>query len=682
MRPSGSKAALSRKNNISTKKVLVQTTLPLQGLHLTASSKANVIDGGQQLNSSKTISSNYPTTSTTQEAQSKQMCITEKSIVTTGCNIEGVVKPTSKPSSPPICARLQHKSVSNSSNDVIMILSDSEEASKELDNALSWPESGLNVGRHSDHNQIQSSSLSHEVVKSFSLDSKDSMYEGLSELKKMVDPHHCSRRSVIDLRDEDESSPGPSTSDSDDDGIPLMERFASMASERPGNARKKAVTESESDDNAVQVYRSSRKPDFLSMSEEDSGSGSEDSESQFPPVPNVLQRSYSAPADGRPILSKSIQMRNCKVMLRKCCSAQDATRFTSDVDIDTEKSVRNVSDSNHKAFSTQKVKRSLSCGSINADAFLPNVACVSDMPEKMSPTPMDISDSDLPVSPESTDLRKPVITHIHEKALEHNELQVQFLEKGNQHLLPPRRQTDNATNQCRPNSSCSVLQAKPTVHSISESKTTDLPPSLMPLARRQMPVATVAPMGFPASTSGQPAKNTDSSHELTKKKQLLLPPRKLPSNRRKVPTFENCQAQFKNPNDYSCTVERSPADLLSTIMPGNSTQTLKETMPTLTTKPLSAAASASVNRVIIKPKVPFRMNDFHIKVLSWDPQWFLYPQESEDRQLLCPSPAAWFPDNLRVPLVFPSIDQYCQIFSPLLLVEVWEEVNYTLAYTT
>lgn len=659
-----SRATLSRSRDISTEKKLIQTTLITQGSQLSASSEASAIGGDQQLSSSKMISSshNYATAVSTKETPSIQFRIKEKVEVAPSL---------------PIHAELQHKSVPNSSHEVILI-SDSEETNEEpkgVPSGVVQSDSPCNVRHHevciasmtsndppARPVQSQSSSL-HGAVKSYSLDSEDSMCEGLSELKKMVDP---ARQSVIDLRDGDESRPDQSSSDSDDDAIPVMERFANMTNpvtEQSGNASKQAV-ESDSDE-SVHMYRRCKKASFLSLSEE--GSGSEESDSESSLASGVVPKLYRLPVCGTVSSKQILPMRDCKVVVRKCCNVRDR-KFSSGINAEAEKvspCPMDISDSDISNCSMEKIEKSTN---IDTEAFLP--AVTSDV---MSPCPMDISDSDLP--------EEPIANLVSKKAVEKGESKGQVIE--NQHMLR-RWYNEDTTNQCHPDSSHSVLSARSAVCSPLVPNTADHSHSLQPLVGRQMPVATVTPMGFPAMASDCTAKNAESSQELPKRKQLL-PARKLPSNRRKVPTFENCQAQFlpgpfKNPNDYSCAVERS-TDLLSTIMPcsSNTRQVPKGgATPAVSVKPAASPASISVNRVIIKPKVPFRMNDFHIRVLSWDPQWFLYPQESEDRQLMCPSPP-WFPPTLSVPLVFHSIDQYCEVFSPLLLIEVWEEVSYNVS---
>ena len=75
-----------------------------------------------------------------------------------------------------------------------------------------------------------------------------------------------------------------------------------------------------------------------------------------------------------------------------------------------------------------------------------------------------------------------------------------------------------------------------------------------------------------------------------------------------------------------------------------------------------------------KPKIVRRMDTLYCEVLCWDPSWFIFPQEGSDGKIIRPCPV-WTEDSVPVPEVFESYEQYCKVFSPLLLLEVWEDVS-------
>lgn len=684
-----SKAALSRRRGLGTEKKLTQTTLVAQDSQLSASSEVRSASDRRQLGSSRKVSYLHDSfSSNAKEVQSVQVPVKEKCLANeiASSNMEGTVTFAAKPLNLPKHEELQCKPTNQQ---VIMILSDSEEVYEEPIDSTSTvtivqPASNFNIGFNETHvpsaeskglqHSHDQSTVSHAGAKLYSLDSTESMYEGLSELRKMVDPYHSAQRHVIDLRDRDESSPPQSTGDSDDEGIPLMEQFANVrkvTAEQSGDTGKQAMSDSDFDDIPMQPYRSCRKkPSFLSLSEETSESEEGDYSSLVLAAEKATmnQKFYCVPVasgtheDGKP----AVQVKDCKVVVHKCCSVQEGN--TSSLGKDSEKmspSPMDISDSSIPDCNIQKDDKLSSCVITDTDASLP--AGVSYVTENMSPCVMAVSGSNRSLPLHRTNLSEPSSTD--GKATEQGKKKLLQDIENSEHP-PMQRQSEN---QCHAGYTNSV-QSRSTILSPTASGTANLLHSHTSLPGKQMPVATVSPMGFLTSAP---------SPEPPKRKQLLPAP-KVRSDRRKVPTFESCQAQFmpgsfKNPNDYKCALGRN-TDLLSTIMASsssNSKQTFKGTaaVPGVKVLPATSAVNISVNRAVTKPKVPFRMNDFHTRVLSWDPQWFLYPQESEDRQLICPSPA-WFPADLTVPLVFQSVDQYCQVFSPLLLIEVWEEVSY------
>lgn len=76
-----------------------------------------------------------------------------------------------------------------------------------------------------------------------------------------------------------------------------------------------------------------------------------------------------------------------------------------------------------------------------------------------------------------------------------------------------------------------------------------------------------------------------------------------------------------------------------------------------------------------KPKTPRKMDQFYCEVLSWDPTQFMFPQETPDGQIMRPYPV--FTENpVPIPEVFESYERYCCVFSPLLLLELWEDVSH------
>lgn len=684
------KTILSRSRGTGTKKKLTQTTLVALD---SPSSEVHGASSCHQLRPSRKVSSDHDSVSSldAKEVQSVQVPLKKISNEIASSKLEGTVSFASKFLNLPKQEELaQHNPKPYSNQQVIIVHSDSEEEPTQATSTVVQPDSDFNIGcnvsralsaRPEDllHSCDQPSALLHAGTKLYSLDNTESMCEGLSELRKMVDPHPSAQRHVIDLREGDGSSSSQSTGDSDGDGIPLMEHFANVRNPAAvqsdgGDAGKQAMSDSDSDDAPLQLYRSChRKPNFLSLSEDDSESeeGKQSSAALAAERDTPKLKFYCVPvASG--IHKPVVQVKDCQVVLHKCRSVQeDSIKLSSSVGMDHEKmspSPMDISDSSIPDCNIQKDDKLSPCVIVNADALLP--AGVSYLTKDMSPHAMDISDSNWQCPLQKTSQAEPSSSD--GKATEQSKKNLQQVIENQQPLVP--RQSEN---QCSAEYSNSV-QARSAVLSPTASGTTvSLHSPTLP--GKQMPVATVSPMGFPMlASSHHSAQSTEQIPEPPKRKQLL-PARKVQSNRRKVPTFESCQAQFlRNPNDYNCAPERN-ADLLSTIMASSSSDSKQASkgmtlVPSAKVPPATSAVSVTVNRVITKPKVPFRMNDFHTRVLSWDPQLFLYPQESDNRQLICPSPA-WFPANLTVPLVFQSVDQYCQVFSPLLLIEVWEEVS-------
>ena len=76
----------------------------------------------------------------------------------------------------------------------------------------------------------------------------------------------------------------------------------------------------------------------------------------------------------------------------------------------------------------------------------------------------------------------------------------------------------------------------------------------------------------------------------------------------------------------------------------------------------------------IRPTSQRKMDDLFLVILSWDPARFLFPPESTDGK--CIKPDLLLPEKpVAVPSVFQSYDQYCNTFTPLLHLEIWENVS-------
>lgn len=76
-----------------------------------------------------------------------------------------------------------------------------------------------------------------------------------------------------------------------------------------------------------------------------------------------------------------------------------------------------------------------------------------------------------------------------------------------------------------------------------------------------------------------------------------------------------------------------------------------------------------------KPKTLRKMDQFYCEVLSWDPTRFMFPQETPDGQIMRPYPVLT-ENPVPIPEVFESYERYCSVFSPLLLLELWEDVSH------
>ena len=91
-------------------------------------------------------------------------------------------------------------------------------------------------------------------------------------------------------------------------------------------------------------------------------------------------------------------------------------------------------------------------------------------------------------------------------------------------------------------------------------------------------------------------------------------------------------------------------------------------------KPLNPPVEKIPRPVFIntRPTIQRKMDDLYHVILTWDPAKFLFPAEATDgrpiKPVLYQQPAA-------VPTVFRSYDQYCDIFTPLLHLELWENVS-------
>ena len=75
-----------------------------------------------------------------------------------------------------------------------------------------------------------------------------------------------------------------------------------------------------------------------------------------------------------------------------------------------------------------------------------------------------------------------------------------------------------------------------------------------------------------------------------------------------------------------------------------------------------------------KPKTVRKMDTLYCEVLCWDPSQFMFPQEGPDGKIIRPCPV-WAEEPAPVPEVFESYERYCDVFSPLLRLEVWEDVS-------
>lgn len=77
-----------------------------------------------------------------------------------------------------------------------------------------------------------------------------------------------------------------------------------------------------------------------------------------------------------------------------------------------------------------------------------------------------------------------------------------------------------------------------------------------------------------------------------------------------------------------------------------------------------------------KPTKQCRMDDLHLEILSWEPELFLFPQEYEDGRCIRPH-LQLSQEPSHVPEVFQSYDDYINVFVPLLLLELWENVSFS-----
>ena len=78
-----------------------------------------------------------------------------------------------------------------------------------------------------------------------------------------------------------------------------------------------------------------------------------------------------------------------------------------------------------------------------------------------------------------------------------------------------------------------------------------------------------------------------------------------------------------------------------------------------------------------KPKTVRKMDQLYCEVLCWDPTQFMFPQEAQDGQIIRPYPTLT-ESPVAIPEVFESYEQYCCVFSPLLQLELWEDVSHFL----
>ena len=80
--------------------------------------------------------------------------------------------------------------------------------------------------------------------------------------------------------------------------------------------------------------------------------------------------------------------------------------------------------------------------------------------------------------------------------------------------------------------------------------------------------------------------------------------------------------------------------------------------------------------VSLRPKVLPKVDDLSREILSWDPAGFLYPQQTEDGNLVEPI-IQLKEDLLKVPSVepFESFDHYLSTFKPLIFLELWNTVS-------
>ncbi len=144
----------------------------------------------------------------------------------------------------------------------------------------------------------------------------------------------------------------------------------------------------------------------------------------------------------------------------------------------------------------------------------------------------------------------------------------------------------------------------------------------------------------------------------------------LPSSREMPTSLENSLSN--STRDLMNSISTAPC--LSSTTSASRSQSAPNSTPHLQ---LHAQSRSRLPTINTKPTRLVTMNHLYSRILSWDPNPFLYPQQDEKSRRICPPCTEDIVTNLRpVPLTFLSYDEYIEVFAPLLLIELWEIVSY------
>ena len=172
---------------------------------------------------------------------------------------------------------------------------------------------------------------------------------------------------------------------------------------------------------------------------------------------------------------------------------------------------------------------------------------------------------------------------------------------------------------------------------------------------------------FPCASKKR-AEGSSQSDALHKCREHMPPPKNVKFDERpKSSETQLSLATFRQP---ATTTSLGSTNAKSSYVIGNITMQRPDFM-----KPSIPSVQKTTRTVLIniRPTIQRKMDDLYQVILAWDPARFLFPPETTDGRPIKP---VLYQQSTAIPTVFKSYDEYCNIFTPLLHLELWENVSF------